>query len=362
MERQKIIEIAIGFVASIVLLFLGALINKVINKDKNQNKIRHLENQVFTNAKNLKDFQNEISILKKNIMQIENEKSELDKTIARLKIESNKYFKVRKKLEQSPVVYYYEQPVILLGPRAVGKTSLLMQLHAPWVTSLLQATVKHSSSKVPICDFYSGNVPHFADSEIITKKHIHLLLHIHDFPGELSAQQKIKQIIIDETNTLRENINNNLGVVLICMVDAEEAVIGISRETRQYYNGDLFRELHSLNGYNKIQIERLIYVFNKLDKLKLHKPNLNNKDLLKLCVDSYDKIFEDLYRVCNPEKVCEVFTILSREDMHFNNQGASIVKGEASRNIANFFSNSINVKEIIPEQATNYISTKHQIS
>src|SRR5687768_12286125 len=57
-----------------------------------------------------------------------------------------KYEAVKQRLEASFVVREYIQPVILVGPRAVGKTSLLVQWHAPWDHSRLNPTQAHNTS------------------------------------------------------------------------------------------------------------------------------------------------------------------------------------------------------------------------
>jgi glutamate 5-kinase len=68
-----------------------------------------------------------------------------------LKQSDNKLYAIRKSLELSSLVRTYRQPVILVGPKHVGKTSLLLQWHAPWNTSRrLDETQRHYTSEVPV--------------------------------------------------------------------------------------------------------------------------------------------------------------------------------------------------------------------
>jgi GTPase SAR1 family protein len=272
---------------------------------------------------------------------------------------AEKFKNVRAKLSESAVVRTYRQPVILVGPRMVGKTSLLMQWHAPWNSSRLDRTQTHYTSEVPVYDFRQENQePHFADPEISVPVHTHLILKIHDFPGEPDAQKSVCRIIVDETHNLRYASGKNLGIVLICMFDATQAASGIGQDTHQYYNGELFRELRSLVAHQKVEIERLILVFNKYDKLKDKYPNHSDNELLRLCVDKFDPTYDLLHNVCNPEKVCEVFTMLSREEMHLKNRGAPIVLGEAARAFVRAFAGKEAENKVIEQSASNYASEK----
>lgn len=103
---------------------------------------------------------------------------------------------------------------------------------------------------VPIYDFkLEKTEPHFADPEILTNVHVHLKLKVHDFPGELSQQKHIVEQTKQETLSLRQSTGKNLGIVLICMFDAEEAARGLSDDTYAYYNGELFSNLREFIAY-----------------------------------------------------------------------------------------------------------------
>lgn len=316
----------------------------------------------------------ELKLLKKdsdqsaaNFRTLEEEKNILlaksklaEKEITKLKISAEKLNTIRTKLKSSSLVRTYRQPVILVGPREVGKTSLLKQWHAPWDTSrLLNRTQRHYTSDVPVYDFSEGGKEaHFADPEILVPVHNHLVLRVHDFPGELDAQESVCKAIISETENLQRETGKNLGIVLICMFNAEEATSGISQATRQYYNGELFKQLRSLIIQHQADIERLILVFNKYDALKAIKPSVPDSDLLKLCINKFDPAYDLLHNVCNPGKVCEVFTMLSRQEMHTKNRGAPIVLGEAARAFVRALAGEHAENKIIEQSATTYASEK----
>jgi hypothetical protein len=155
---------------------------------------------------------------------------------------------------------------------------------------------------------------------------------VHDFPGEIKAQRLIGAIIRDETAKLRKT-KKDLGVVIICMFDAEEAYVGIRRETNEYYNGELFRELRGLVAHDTVGVERLILVFNKFDLLRARYPrDTADRELLELCLKAFAATCDPLRGVVNPERICSpIPTILAREDMAYKNQGAPIVLGAAAK-------------------------------
>ncbi|MGW4062631.1 hypothetical protein ACWEGE_30420 [Amycolatopsis sp. NPDC004747] len=246
---------------------------------------------------------------------------------------SRKYHEVVDRLKASSVVNEYVQPVLLLGPRNVGKTSLMMQWHAPWDHSRFGATTTHRESTVPVYDFEKPDaVPHFADPDILTREHAHLKLRVHDFPGELSAQQRVVEVALQETDQVKRNTGKNLGVVVICMFDSIVAIDGVDNKTSEYYNGDLFANLRTLVGHHEIDIQRLVIVFNKFDLLAKRRPGVSVSDLLDLCVTACSDVLKPLRGVCNQEKVCETVTVCDRDNA-LANQGTSIVLGEAARGL-----------------------------
>jgi GTPase SAR1 family protein len=279
---------------------------------------------------------------------------EADRRSAQLKLSSDKYFAVKQRLERSSVVREFVQPVLLIGPRNVGKTSLLMQWHAPWEHGAIPPTARHRTYLVPVQERELPRTEaHFADPEIYTSVTAHLKLRIHDFPGEEPAQRLISKQASKESLLLREQTQSLLGVVVICMFDASEVIDGrASSETRRYYNGDLFSNLRSMVSRNVVKIERLVLVFNKYDLLRAHRSNATDQALMEECRGVFGQILEPLWGVCNPDRVCEMFSVLEREDIFDNNRGASVALGEAARGLVYMVGGQTAVDEVIGRGAS----------
>lgn len=266
-----------------------------------------------------------------------------------------KYLKVKSNLQRSAVVKEYIQPVLLVGPRGVGKTSLLMQWHAPWDRSPLVPSSTFNTSTVPIYDYKLDNTePHFADPDILSDIHVHLKLQVHDFPGELKNQRNIIEQAKEKTRELRKKTNKSLGVVLICMFDASESVRGLSSSTNEYYNGELFLHLRQLVMHSDINVERLILVFNKYDKLIDQTPCRDDKELMIMCLKAHDSVLSLLRATCNSERICEVFTILNREDIASNNRGAPVVLGESAKRFVEAMAGHEAAKTVVVSGATTH--------
>jgi GTPase SAR1 family protein len=278
--------------------------------------------------------------------------------IAELTATSGKYDALRDNLRRSHVVQNYAQPVILIGPRFVGKTSLLEQLRAPWNHDDLMTTSGHHVAEIPFYDFKQRALaPHFADPTIMTDVHAHLKLRVHDFPGELNAQPLVVQEAAKESAALRERTGLSLGLVLICMFDAIDAHRGISSETRSYYNGELFRTLVTSVSRRTIEIDRIIIVFNKYDLLSLEYPGTSDTELLMKCIKSHRDHIDRIRDICHSDKICEVLTVLTRgAAMSMSVRGAPIVLGEAARIFVSKMAEPAAVDRLIPESATTLVS------
>ncbi|HET9228751.1 MAG TPA: hypothetical protein VFR31_18875 [Thermoanaerobaculia bacterium] len=235
-----------------------------------------------------------------------------------------------------------------------------MQWHAPWDHGRLEASVRERTVEVPVYDHAGGEAePHFADESILVPVEKHLLLKVHDFPGEPHLQKKVREVAERETLELREQTGKNLGIVVVCMFDAEEAHTGISTETSAYYNGELFRELRALVTFRKVAIERLILVFNKYDRLRSHVAgSVSDESLLQRCLDRYEDIFKLLSGTCHSDRICECFTVLGREDLMPQSQGATIVLGEAARHFVATLAGSQAAAEMVKVEATRFASSR----
>ena len=318
-------NLLIPIITTVVGVVAGGVCTWYLSKNDRAARLELTHNLQRT-QKQLKD----VEIAKKTA---DAERQKLAAEVINLRATSEKYERVKAVLQRSSVVRTFHQPVLLVGPREVGKTSLLKQWHAPWDLSANERTRIERYADVPVFDFeLPDQEPHFADPEVLTGVHAHLMLRVHDFPGELGAQAMIKEKVIAETIELRRTTQKTLGVVLICFFDALEAHQGVSEKTRDYYNGDLFRELRELVAHGQVAIDRLILVFNKYDLLReVAEQAMSDRELLELCAATFADVLKPLHGACNHEKVCEVFTILDREGMHLKNRGAPIVKGEAAR-------------------------------
>lgn len=279
--------------------------------------------------------------------------AELSAVVQALRPFKAKYKSVRQKLEESFVVRTYHQPVILTGPRAVGKSSLMKQWHTPWYYEdvLPNRLGDHIVKEVPIYDFERlGTEPHFADPEIKTNVKVHLKLRVHDFPGELDAQPLIIKEAIRETRLLRDVTGKDLGLVLICMFNAENAHEGADAETRSYYNGDFFRSLREVAVHTRVRIDRIIIVYNKFDLLKQNIPDADDAALVAKCDAAFEGIVRALHDVCNSERFCRIPSILVRgNDMVKDNRGAPIVMGEAARRFVGAIAGPEKAQEVFPE-------------
>jgi hypothetical protein len=272
-----------------------------------------------------------------------------------------KYTEVKKILGDSSVVKDYDQPVLLLGPRNVGKTSLVTQWHAPWNSDTLESTRRLLTSTVPVFDYTQPDAaPHFADADVLTKVHVHLKVKVHDFPGEPHLQHEVAKVARSETKRLREETRKALGVVLVCMFDAEEAATGVSSETKRYYNGEFFSHLRGFVINEAIGIERLVVVFNKFDLLRAKMPGQPDDALINECITTFDPIIEPFHYMCNSERVCETITVLDRDKLRLS-QGASVVLGEAARGLVTTMAGPTSAAGLFPEgsQATRRMAARY---
>jgi hypothetical protein len=277
--------------------------------------------------------------------------TELDHTVADLRLAQKNLAVLRGKLQATGVVQTFQQPVLLIGPRAVGKTSLWKQWHSPWDVNPVEATRAPAEYVVPVYDHLPlQKVEHPWVDDVLVSVRKHLVLRVHDFPGELSYQKAILRKIREETATLQQRTRMTLGVVIVCMFDATEAVTGVSRDTDRYYNGDLFAGLNEARIEGSARVQRLVVLYNKFDLLRQQRPQTPVQELMQLC----RSVFRDggagrnMEKVVNPEKVIDLPTILDRDSMLQNNQGAAIVKGVVARDFVAAIAGSAVASSLVP--------------
>lgn len=351
---------AMEIIVTVGAAVAGGLVTFAAGKNSREAHITTLQATVGNKNREIEELKRqrtaETEELKKARARVESELAACRARLTGAQKLADRYGQVKSRLEASSVVHSLAQPVVLVGPRFVGKSSLLMQWHAPWNHSPLLPTPERRTAEVPVHDFQSDRrEPHFADPEISVPVTVHLKLKVHDFPGELAMQSAVRSTIVDETAALREATSLNLGVVLICMFDASEAIGTVSRTTQEYYNGELFQNLRGLVAHSKVHIDRLILVFNKFDLYRAQRGGSHStEDLQRECIGKLSSLYGLLRGAINPERVCEVFTILDRERMAQNNQGALIVLGEAARHFVEGVAGRQTAKEILKADATRF--------
>jgi GTPase SAR1 family protein len=335
---MEVNPITAGITAFVTGVISGFVVRMFTTYDKDE-KITKL-------SKQKESLESDILCSKKSIKNNENKIRELSQY-------KEKYMSLVGKIKASSVSESYYLPVFITGPRSVGKSSLVEQWNAPWNHSELPSTRKQKTAIVPINYFY-GNVkkPHFLDSSIETQVKMHLILKVHDFPGEISQQDSIIEEAKKDTDNLQKTSGKNLGIVLICMLNSSEVHIGLQQDTINYFNGKFFQNLMDLQITKEVNIDKLILVFNKYDLLKEKYPNEEDKDLMRRCMDTFEPAIKDFRNICSKVDVYPVFTILSRENMLYKNQGASIVKGAASKRFVEVMAGSEAASKLIIPDVT----------
>jgi len=106
---------------------------------------------------------------------------------------------LRRRLEEAGIYESFRQPVLLVGPRGVGKTSLLTHWRTPWSKARPSPTFRHNFAEVPVCNLpLPERRPHFADPDLMVPVIAQLLLRVHDFAGEVNAQKLVEKVIREE--------------------------------------------------------------------------------------------------------------------------------------------------------------------
>src|SRR6266702_1167777 len=192
-------NIAATAITAVISSIVAWLFTRHLTKGSQATTINALEVQLIS----LKEKNVQLET-QHNLIQNDLEKSKV--IIDQLKDKESQLLKIHDVLKRAGVATTYHQPVVLVGPRSVGKTSLLTQWNAPWNHAKLTPTTTYKMSHVPIHDFIDKDLkPHFACPEFLTQNHVHLALKLFDFPGELSYQEKICEIIVKETEQVKQN-------------------------------------------------------------------------------------------------------------------------------------------------------------
>ena len=102
----------------------------------------------------------------------------------------------------------------------------------------------------------------------------------------------------EETAAFWEGTGRRVGVVIVCVFDAEEMHRGFQPATRAYYESPSFKQLHRYVIREKVHVERLVVVFNKIDRLRAKYPNLSHLDLREECRRFFEPYYHDLIEQC----------------------------------------------------------------
>lgn len=305
------------------------------------------------------------------LRKLREENADLSRTRQRLELELHSLrgsvdgFRAR--LQEMPVVDSYHQPVLLMGPSSVGKTSLIRQLEARWKPRRVRTSPSPTPApslrpvSVPVGDCFRAKAcRHPLDEQIQADLQSHLVLDFFDFPGEPSGRKAIIQAVCLRTTEIFDCAG--LGVILICMFNADEAA---RREplqpTKEYYDRETVLKLRDLVVLSKARIERLILVFNKVDLLRERRPRFNDADVRDLCREFFLTHFrdlEDLSRYNSDPEVAGasaslheplacIITMLNQEAPDSRIQGASEVLGAASSSLLRKFGGESMLQEIL---------------
>jgi GTPase SAR1 family protein len=259
--------------------------------------------------------------------------------------------KIKQDLQKHTLSFNYSQQVLLCGPKSVGKTSLATRLHSPWKREELSPTLGYRKLDIPVIRLEEKEMkPHTSCPSIYVKQEKFISLLLYDFSGEIQSQEQIIKVLSSPENKKH-------GVVLVLMFEASE-LDNISRETRSYYNGDLFKRLKNLQAHH-VNIVRIILVFNKFDLLCEKYPDKSIIDLTKECAKRFTELIDPIYDAVSPEKICEIATILESTNKHGNVMGDSTVKGEMAREIVFEIGGVEAVKSVVRQGASNFASIRY---
>ncbi len=284
----------------------------------------------------------------------QNELADIRRQFGEIKANADRYLAVREKFEMARGVHKFYQPVLLVGPIASGKTSLLWQWQAPWEPAPKESTINVKQANVTLYsrdDWMKG--PHAYDDSVAISYEAHLMLRVFDFPGELTKQAQVAATLAEQTKELKayaERVTKEenrarikkLGIVVICMLDCGALTQYWANGDREaleahisYYNAALFKELKRKIAEQSVDIDHVVLVFNKFDLVRQFLPDKSDHDRLLACRSGFDKagVTEFLTGTVHRSRMPHVPSVLNPTDLTAQIQGATTIRKFAGKSI-----------------------------
>lgn len=229
------------------------------------------------------------------------------------------------------------QPVFLAGPRSVGKTTLVRAWYTDWIRTPPPAPTP--DPRFALVPFYRGvrdRVPGGSSflPGVPIRVRVEASLRVWDFPGDPLHSPGGRALLAqlqDETAVMRETggLLRNLGSILVCLFDAEEAAIGVRDKTSEYYNKNFFARLDELRENDTVALQQLVIVFNKLDLLRKTDPAQTHSTLRARCNKAFGEILGRLRDATKTAQVRTFTTVLAHnsDESEDVTEGATDVRG-----------------------------------
>jgi hypothetical protein len=163
------------------------------------------------------------------------------------------------------------QPVLLLGPREVGKSSLIRMLTDPNQSGLPERTfeTRRAAGEMTLTTNYHfrRTEPHPHDRHRTAMVDIVPGLRFIDIPGEIHMQADALSIAAECAEKFRKETSTTKvlgrGIVLVCMFSGDPKD---EDEVKRYYAQDTLAGLERHVRERTIRMEEVIFLFNKFDR------------------------------------------------------------------------------------------------
>ena len=210
---------------------------------------------------------------------------ELRDTLEENKHLANTLTHLKEKMQNSEVVSEVYYPVVLVGGRDSGKSSLRHHWGASWQVNAVEPTQVVSSVNIPVYDFVKDTRrPHpWADDVLVLEK-VHLYLRTYDFPGEIINQKDILKVAERETQRIASEYKRQIGMCMLIMIDSSAMIDpATENETKNYFSSPGYLDLCDRIRSEAIAIDRVVVMYNKADKLRSQYGHFDDRALLSEC-------------------------------------------------------------------------------